>query len=171
LKVNDENSRIGIQDPDPDPNPDPNPDLNPDPDPLVRGMDPRIRIRIHTKMSWICNTGFNPKTWFLSSRNYDPGCSSQIPDPTDPGVKKAPDPGSATLFNRWPTQTAVMLGPPPRPLRSSPCPADRPPQLFVCWPAHTCISTPIRARIFKLLKEFNNRFQGINSASLCSLCR
>ncbi len=29
-----------------------------DPDPLVRGMDPRIqiRIRIHTKMSWIRNT-------------------------------------------------------------------------------------------------------------------
>jgi hypothetical protein len=26
----------------------------PDPDPLVRGMDPRIRI--HTKMSWIRNT-------------------------------------------------------------------------------------------------------------------
>jgi hypothetical protein len=40
LKVNDENSRIRIQDP--------------DPDPLVRGMDPRIRI--HTKMSWIRNT-------------------------------------------------------------------------------------------------------------------
>jgi hypothetical protein len=36
LKVNDENSRIR--------------------DPLVRGMDPRIRI--HTKMSWIWNTGF-----------------------------------------------------------------------------------------------------------------
>jgi hypothetical protein len=35
LKVNDENSR--------------------DPDPLVRGMDPRIRI--HSKMSWIRNTG------------------------------------------------------------------------------------------------------------------
>jgi hypothetical protein len=50
LKVNDENSRIQIQDPDP----------NPDPDPLVRGMDPRIRIRIriHPKMSWIRNTGF-----------------------------------------------------------------------------------------------------------------
>jgi hypothetical protein len=31
-------------------------DPNPDPDPLVRGMDPRIRIRIHTKMSWIRNT-------------------------------------------------------------------------------------------------------------------
>jgi hypothetical protein len=26
-----------------------------DPDPLVRGMDPRIRI--HSKMSWIRNTG------------------------------------------------------------------------------------------------------------------
>jgi hypothetical protein len=35
LKVNDENSRIQIQDP-------------------VRGMDPRIRI--HPKMSWIRNT-------------------------------------------------------------------------------------------------------------------
>ncbi len=43
LKVNDENSRIRIQDPDPIP------------DPLVRGMDPRIRI--HPKMSWIRNTG------------------------------------------------------------------------------------------------------------------
>jgi hypothetical protein len=38
LKVNDENRRIRIQ----------------DPDPLVRGMDPRFRI--HTKMSWIRNT-------------------------------------------------------------------------------------------------------------------
>jgi hypothetical protein len=37
LKVNDENSRIRIQ----------------DPDPLVRGMDPRIRI--HPKISWIRN--------------------------------------------------------------------------------------------------------------------
>ncbi len=46
LKVSDENSRIQIQDPDSDPNP----------DPLVRGMDPRIQIRIHTKMSWIRNT-------------------------------------------------------------------------------------------------------------------
>jgi hypothetical protein len=27
-----------------------------DPDPLVRSMDPRIRIRIHPKMSWIRNT-------------------------------------------------------------------------------------------------------------------
>ncbi len=43
LKVNDENSRIRIQ----------------DPDPLVRGMDPRIQIRIHLKMSWIRNTGSN----------------------------------------------------------------------------------------------------------------
>jgi hypothetical protein len=40
MKVSDENSRIRIW----------------DPDPLVRGMDPRIRIRIHIKMSWIRNT-------------------------------------------------------------------------------------------------------------------
>jgi hypothetical protein len=46
LKVNDENIRIRIQDPDP----------NLDPDPLVRDMDPRIWIRIHPKMSWIRNT-------------------------------------------------------------------------------------------------------------------
>jgi hypothetical protein len=32
---------------------------DPDPDPLVKGMDPRtqIWIWIHTKMSWIRNTG------------------------------------------------------------------------------------------------------------------
>ncbi len=49
---------------------------------------------------------FNPKKakkWFLSSRKYDPGCSSRIPDPDadflpipDPGAKKAPDPGSGS---------------------------------------------------------------------------
>ncbi len=46
-----------------DPNPDhPDPHVfgllepNPNPDPLVRGLDPRIRI--HTKMLWIRNTGF-----------------------------------------------------------------------------------------------------------------
>jgi hypothetical protein len=49
------------------------------------------------------STVFNPKKWFLSSREYDPGCSSRIPDPDadflpipDPGVKKAPDPGSGS---------------------------------------------------------------------------
>jgi hypothetical protein len=55
---------------------------------------------------------FNPKKakkWVLSSKKYDPGCSSRIPDPDaeflpsripDPGVKKAPNPGSgsATLI-------------------------------------------------------------------------
>jgi hypothetical protein len=49
LKVNDENSRI-----------------DPDPDPLVRGMDLRIRIRIHPIISWIRNTGLN--THILISR-------------------------------------------------------------------------------------------------------
>jgi hypothetical protein len=39
-KITGSGSRIRIQDP--------------DPDPLVRGMNPRIRI--HPKMSWICNT-------------------------------------------------------------------------------------------------------------------
>ncbi len=41
------------------------------------------------------------KKWFLSSKKYDPGCSSRIPDPDadflpipDSGVKKAPNPGS-----------------------------------------------------------------------------
>jgi hypothetical protein len=45
LKINDENSRIRIQDP--------------DPDPLVIGMDPRIRIRIHPKMPWIRNNAYS----------------------------------------------------------------------------------------------------------------
>ncbi len=38
---------------------------------------------------------FNPQKWVLSSRKYDTACSSRIPDPW---VKRAPDPGSATLF-------------------------------------------------------------------------
>ncbi len=49
-----------------------------------------------------------PKKSFLSSRKYDPGCSSRIRMLTfypsripDPGVKKAPDPGSATLYANW----------------------------------------------------------------------
>jgi hypothetical protein len=37
-----------------------------DPDPLVRGMDPRILIRIHTKMSWIRNTVRNNTYLFLA---------------------------------------------------------------------------------------------------------
>jgi hypothetical protein len=49
---------------------------------------------------------FNPKKakkLFLSSKKYDPGCSSRIPDPDadflpsripDPGIKKAPKPRS-----------------------------------------------------------------------------
>ena len=48
---------------DPDPHDFGSPDPHPDPDPLVRGMDPRIqiRIRIHTKMSWIRNTSDNKR--------------------------------------------------------------------------------------------------------------
>ncbi len=33
-----------------------------DPNPLVRGVDPRIQIRFHTKMSWIRNTEFNSES-------------------------------------------------------------------------------------------------------------
>jgi hypothetical protein len=47
--------------------------------------------------------GSGSKKWFLSSRIYNPGSSSRIPDPDpyfltipDPGVKKAPDPGSGS---------------------------------------------------------------------------
>jgi hypothetical protein len=36
---------------------------------------------------------FNPKKWFVSSRKYDLGCSSRIPDP-DPDFLPIPDPGS-----------------------------------------------------------------------------
>jgi hypothetical protein len=61
----------------------------------VSNPDPHQRISILTPKK--------AKKWFLSSKNYDPGCSSRIPDPDadflpsripDPGVKKAPDPGS-----------------------------------------------------------------------------
>jgi hypothetical protein len=48
---------------------------------------------------------FNPKKWFLSSRKYEPGFSSRIPDPdpffNHPGSRrgqKAPDPGSVVAF-------------------------------------------------------------------------
>jgi hypothetical protein len=60
---------LGLPDPEPlvrgrDPDPDPfiimqNSKKNLDSYYFVRGMDPRIWIRIHTKMSWIRNTAFN----------------------------------------------------------------------------------------------------------------
>jgi hypothetical protein len=60
--------------------PDPNPDLDPNPDPLVRGMDPRIRI--HTKMSWIRNTEKKIKNSHeLMARDPYPDQDSVNPDP------------------------------------------------------------------------------------------
>ncbi len=56
-----------------------------DPDPLVRGMDPRIRIRIHTKMSWVRNTVLKKK--FAKIRL---GSGTVIPDP-DPTWPKVPN--------------------------------------------------------------------------------
>ena len=57
------------------------------------------------------NLSILTQKWFLSSRKYDLGCSSRITDPDadflpipDPGVKKAPDPGSGSatlLFYNW----------------------------------------------------------------------
>jgi hypothetical protein len=57
-----------------------------------------------------CKRPKNPQKskWFQSFKNYDPNCLSRIPDPDadflpsriqDPGVKKAPNPGSATLVS------------------------------------------------------------------------
>jgi hypothetical protein len=86
---------------------------------------------------------FNPKKakkWFQSSKKYDPGCSSRIPDPDadflpsripDPGVKKAPNPGSrirntgyrATFSRRRPALPDPKQDPesePKLPLKSDP---------------------------------------------------
>jgi hypothetical protein len=61
-----------------------------------------------------------PKKWFLSSKKkYDPGCSSRIPDPDadflpsripDPGVKKAPNPGSWIRIRNT-AATSMILSP------------------------------------------------------------
>jgi hypothetical protein len=70
----------------------------------IRDVYPGSRIRIFS--SRIPNLHqriqlFLPKKFFLSSRKYDPGCSSRIRIP-DSEVKKAPDPGSgsATLYSQ-----------------------------------------------------------------------
>jgi hypothetical protein len=48
---------------------------DPDPDSFVRGMDPRIRIRIHPKMSWIRNTAMNT---FLSKFSLESVISDTV---------------------------------------------------------------------------------------------
>jgi hypothetical protein len=53
---------------------------DPDPDPLVRGMDPRIRIWIHTKMSWIRKTAFECIQLFLVSKGLKPEPESKLTD-------------------------------------------------------------------------------------------
>jgi hypothetical protein len=78
------------------------------PDPTFFHPDSRVRtVSIPDPGSSSKNlsilTPKKAKKWFLSSKKYDPGCSSRIPDPDadflpsripDPGVKKAPSPGS-----------------------------------------------------------------------------
>ncbi len=78
LKVNDEKSRIRIQ----------------DPDPLVRGMDPRIRIRIHPKMSWIRNTAIF--AWW--SKDAEPYL---VLTDTEPGDPERADPAPDSNPQRW----------------------------------------------------------------------
>ncbi len=77
--------------------PDPGCDFIPSLIPDTNSLHPGSRIRIEEFKY------FNPKKWFLRSRKYDPGCSSRIRmlnfyPSRIPGSKKAPDPGSATLF-------------------------------------------------------------------------
>jgi hypothetical protein len=76
-------------------------DPKPDPDPLVGGMDPRIwiRIRIHTKMSWIRNTDAHEACWdgeedpYLEAGSPDDGTwGSMTWKKQDPDPKPDPDP-------------------------------------------------------------------------------
>ncbi len=77
------------------------------PDPTFFHPGSRIRIFSISDPGFASkNLSLNPKKKFLSSRKFDPDCSSpiRIPDPDprldnfsripDPGVQKAPDPGS-----------------------------------------------------------------------------
>ncbi len=67
--------------------PDPGSELSQSRIPDANCLHPGSRIRIKEFKY------FNPKKWFLSSRKYDPGCSSRIPDP-DADLLPIPDPGS-----------------------------------------------------------------------------
>jgi hypothetical protein len=78
--------------------PDPGSDFFPSRIPDPNCLHPGSRIRIK---EFMYINPKKPKKWFLSSRKYDPGCSSLIRMLTfypswirDPGVKKAPDPES-----------------------------------------------------------------------------
>jgi hypothetical protein len=69
------------------------------------------------------NLNILTQKWFLSSRKYDPGCSSRIRIMTfypsripDPGVKMAPDRGSETRFG---------VHPPSSPGAAEPWPSHR----------------------------------------------
>ncbi len=61
-------------------------DPDPNPDPLVRGMDPRIRI--HSKMSWIRNT--DAKTTWILNPHLEPLCF-RIRNRRDPRCLSTPE--------------------------------------------------------------------------------
>ncbi len=111
--------------------PDPVSDFFPSRIPDPNCLHPGSRIRIK-ELKY-----FNPKKtkkWFLSSRKYDPGCSSRIPDPdadflpiTDPGSRgqkgigsriqgskrhRIPDPDQQHWLKRTLTAVIISLGNP-----------------------------------------------------------
>ncbi len=98
----------------PDPGSDFIPSRIPDPNCLHPGSSKNLIILTPKKAKKWCLSSRkwsglfipDPGSGCLSSKKYDQGCSSRIPDPDadflpsripDPGVKKAPNPGSATL--------------------------------------------------------------------------
>ncbi len=70
---------------------DPGSDFFPSRIPDPNCLHPGSRILIKEFMYF--NPQTNPKKLFLSSKKYDPGCSSRIPDP-DSDFLPIPDPGS-----------------------------------------------------------------------------
>ncbi len=100
-----------------------------DPDPLVRGMDSRvqIRIRIHTKMSWIRNNGWNynnlpcRRAWPSSfcSWRAPPTCSSPAPPPLWPeasarswGSRRSSTCSTSSPFTKVPVSSVPYPDPP-----------------------------------------------------------
>ncbi len=75
---------------------------DPDPNPLVTGMDPRTRIRIDTKMSWIRNTGSKTNTDLTITG------TKQLTYYTVPTWKSCCWPHR----QRWPACCQMALGPP-----------------------------------------------------------
>jgi hypothetical protein len=108
---------------------------DPHPDPLVRGMDPRIRIRFHPKMSWILNTASilaeptpgtgtycqGVRTGAACCAIWREACTSgpdlPVPVPVDPVQPHLPD-QHTRLLTPGPGDDDISTPPPTSPLRS-----------------------------------------------------